>query len=107
MAVFVTFAMVVRPYLLHFLDCADGLIPMALTVLANFSRSFPVKRQKYLRARFEVSDYGVISASLHDNRCSGALSAANWSNGFAVQPVDQLIASADSVKFIPYSELFG
>lgn len=106
-AVFVTFAMVARPYLLRFQGCKDGLLPMALTVQANFSRSKPVKRQEYLRARLEVSEQGVMSANLHDNQCSGALSAASWSNGFAIQAVDQLIANGDKVKFIPYSELFA
>lgn len=106
-AVFVTFAMVARPYLLRFQGQIDGLLPMALTVQANFVRSKPVKRQEYLRARLEVSEQGVMSANLHDNQCSGALSAASWSNGFAVHQVDQLIANGDTVKFIPYSELFA
>jgi molybdopterin molybdotransferase len=106
-AVFVTFVMVARPYLLSFQGCVDGLLPLALTVHANFDRKFPVKRQEYLRARLDVSDQGVMSASLHDNQCSGALSAASWGNGFAVQAVDQLIANGDNVKFIPYSELFA
>jgi len=106
-AVFVTFAMVARPYLLRYQGCEDGLLPMALTVQANFNRNFPVKRQEYLRARLDISEQGVMSASLHDNQCSGALSAASWSNGFAVQGVDQLIANGDKVKFIPYSELFA
>jgi molybdopterin molybdotransferase len=106
-AVFVTFAMVARPYLLRFQGCEDGLLPMALTVQANFSRTRPVKRQEYLRARLDVSEQGVMSASLHTNQSSGALSAASWSNGFAVLPIDQLIANGDSVKFIPYSELFA
>lgn len=106
-AVFVTFAMVARPYLLRFQGHKDGLLPMALTVQANFARSKPVKRQEYLRARLEVSEQGVMSANLHDNQCSGALSAASWSNGFAVHPIDQLIANGDKVKFIPYSELFA
>ena len=48
-----------------------------------------------------------MQATLHDNQSSGALSAASWSNGFAVQAVDQLIANGDSVKFIPYSELLA
>ena len=99
--------MVARPYLLRFQGCKDGLLPMALTVQANFVRSKPVKRQEYLRARLEVSEQGVMSANLHDNQCSGALSAASWSNGFAVHQVDQLIANGDTVKFIPYSELFA
>ena len=106
-AVFVTFAMVARPYLLRFQGCKEGLLPTALTVRANFSRDIPVKRQEYLRARLDVSERGVMSASLHSNQCSGALSTASWSNGFAVQPVDQLIARGDSVNFIPYSELFA
>jgi len=106
-AVFVTFAMLARPYLLRFQGCVDGLLPLALTVKANFERKRPIKRQEYLRARLDVSDKGVMSASLHDNQCSGALTAASWGNGFAVQAVDQVIANGDSVKFIPYSELFA
>jgi len=106
-AVFVTFAMVARPYLLRFQGCEDGLLPTALTVRANFSRDIPAKRQEYLRAKLDVSDHGVMSASLHGNQSSGALSTASWSNGFAVQAVNQLIANGDSIKFIPYSELFA
>ncbi len=106
-AVFVTFAMVARPYLLRFQGCEDGLLPTTLTVQANFDRKFPVKRQEYLRARLNISEHGVMSASLHSNQSSGALSTASWSNGFAVQAVDQLIASGDKVKFIPFSELFA
>jgi len=106
-AVFVTFAMVARPYLLRFQDCANGLLPMALTVQANFSRNNPVKRQEYLRARLDVSEHGLMSASLHSNQSSGALSTASWSNGFAVQAIDQIIARGDAVKFIPFSELFA
>lgn len=106
-AVFVTFAMVARPYLLRYQGCVDGLLPTALTVQANFSRNTPIKRQEYLRARLDVSSQGVMRATLHDNQSSGVLSAASWSNGFAVQAVDQLIANGDSVKFIPYSELLA
>jgi len=106
-AVFVTFAMVARPYLLRFQGCEEGLLPTALTVRANFSRDIPARRQEYLRAKLDVSDRGVMSASLHGNQSSGALSTASWSNGFAVQAVNQLIANGDSIKFIPYSELFA
>lgn len=62
-AVSVTFAMVARPYMLRFQGCKDGLLPMALTVQANFTRSKPVKRQEYLRARLDISEQGVMSAS--------------------------------------------
>ena len=106
-AVFVTFSMVARPYLLRFQGCEESLLPTALTVQANFNRDTPVKRQEYLRARLDVSEHGVMSASLHSNQSSGALSTACWSNGFAVQPIDRVIARGDSVKFIPYSELFA
>jgi len=106
-AVFVTFAMVARPYLLRFQGCVNGLLPMALTVRANFSRNKPVKRQEYLRARLDVSDHGVMSATLHSNQSSGALSTASWSNGFAVQAIDQIITRGDKVKFIPFTELFA
>ena len=106
-AVFVTFAMVARPYLLRFQGCIDGLLPTALTVRANFSRNVPAKRQEYLRARLDVSEQGLMSATLNDNQCSGALSTASWSNGFAIHPIDQLIANGDSVKFIPFNELFA
>ena len=106
-AVFVTFAMVARPYLLRYQGCVNGLLPMALTVQANFSRNRPVKRQEYLRARLDISEQGLMSATLHSNQSSGALSTASWSNGFAVQAVDQLIAKGDKVKFIPFTELFA
>lgn len=106
-AVFVTFAMVARPYLLRFQGCVNGFLPMALTVRANFSRNRPVNRQEYLRARLDVSEHGVMSATLHSNQSSGALSTASWSNGFAVQAIDQLIARGDKVKFIPFTELFA
>ena len=106
-AVFVTFAMVARPYLLRFQGCESGLLPMSLTVQADFSRNKPANRQEYLRARLDMTEHGEMKASLHSNQSSGSLSAASWGNGFAVLPVNQLIAEGDKVQFIPFRGLFA
>jgi len=106
-AVFVTFTMVARPYLLRYQGCETGLLPVPLTVQANFSRNKATSRQEYLRARLDISENGVMIVSLHDNQSSGALSSSSWGNGFAVQPVNQLINAGDKVQFIPFSELLA
>lgn len=106
-AVFVTFAMVVRPCLLRLQGCTEGLLPAALTVQAGFSREFAGKRHEFMRARLGVSTGGEMLASLHENQSSGALTSASWGNGFALQRVGQVIAAGDRIEFIPFSELFA
>lgn len=106
-AVFVTFAIAARPYLLRYQGVEGDVLPLPLRVKANFDRTKAAPRQEYLRARLDVDEQGVIGASMHNNQSSGALSAASWGNGFAVQPINQLIAAGDSVQFIPFSELFA
>ena len=93
--------------LLRSQGCEGDLLPMTLEVQANFSRMKAAKRKEYLRARLEVIEQGSMQASLHANQSSGALSVASWSNGFAVQSMNETIANGDKVEFIPFSELFS
>ncbi len=104
-AVFVTFAVLCRPWLLkkqgaNEWQAAEMMLP------ANFQRRKAPARQDYIRARAELVD-GVWMVSPHVNQSSGALFSACWGNGFAVLPMGCTVERGQPVRFIPYSSVLG
>ena len=97
-SVFVTFLILVRPYLLKS-QGAQRIMPGSFKVPALFDRK-AVKRCEFLRAKLENG-----SVEIHERQSSGILSSASWGDGFVVQNVDQAIESGQNVDFIPYSNL--
>ncbi len=105
-SVFVTFAIVARPFLLK-LQGQGEVLPNSLVVRARFSRPGPAKRQEYLRARLVVNADGGLWAELSGNQSSGILSTASVGNGFAVHRLGQSVAEGDNIPFLPYSALWS
>ncbi len=103
-SVFVTFAIAARPYLLKSQGATDYL-PIALPVMAGFSRPNSPKRQEYLRARLVLDEQGRACAHLAGNQSSGVLSTASTGNGFAIHRLGETINEGDMVPFLPFSEL--
>lgn len=93
---FVTFLILVKPYLLA-MQGASQLRPELWPVTAGFEWSRPGSRQEYLRARVGVSD-GVLVASLFQNQSSGVLASAAWANALVVLPVGVTVAPGDTVQ---------
>ncbi len=104
-AVFVTFCILVRRYLLAMEGVSDHK-PLTLRIPVNFSRK-PSSRQEYLRARLVVDDSGQTVVDAYHNQSSGVLYSAVWGNGFAVVPPGHRVVAGDCLEFIPYCALFS
>jgi molybdopterin molybdotransferase len=103
-AVFVTCAIVARPFLLKCQGVSD-LQPIPIQVIADFDRPKPAKRQEYLRAKLILDEHGVAHAEIAGNQSSGVLSTASVGNGFAIHPLGGTITSGEPVQFLLFSDL--
>jgi molybdopterin molybdotransferase len=97
---FVTFVLLVRPFLLK-LQGATALEPPAMAVAAAFDWPRPDRRREFLRVR-RTAQGGV---ELFPNQSSGVLTSVVWSDGLVDIPPGQAIARGDTVRFIPLAEL--
>lgn len=102
---FVTFLLAVAPVLraLQGLHGAQGVMPQALPVRADFDWPTPDKRREFLRARFNAAG-GV---ELFPNQSSGVLTSAVWADGLVDLPSGQVVQRGDTVQFLPLSALIG
>jgi molybdopterin molybdotransferase len=102
-AVFVTFSMVVRPWLVS-RQGAIAEAPLTLTARADFEISRAGSRQEYLRARVQVEG-ADLRATLHANQSSGVLSSVSWANALVVLPPDTTVAIGDQVSVLLLDQL--
>ncbi|MCK0508252.1 molybdopterin molybdotransferase MoeA [Aromatoleum anaerobium] len=97
---FVTFLMMVRPFILA-TQGASALKPRALALRADFDWPRPDRRREFLRARF--NDAGGVELYAHQG--AAALSSIVWADGLVDVPADTPIARGETVRFLPYGEL--
>ena len=97
---FVTFLLLVRPFLLK-LQGATRLDVPALRLRADFDLPRPDKRREFLRARRNAEG----GLDLFANQSSGVLTSVRWSDGLIDHPAGSTIARGDAVRFIPLAEL--
>ena len=102
-AVFVTFSLIVRPWLLS-CQGAEAAEPLALPALADFEFKRAGSRLEYLRARVSI-EQGQLTASLHPNQSSGVLSSVSWANALAVIPPGTTVARGDSIQVLLLDQL--
>ncbi len=95
---FVTFCILVRPYLLKMLG-AEQVLPVQWSAKALFDWPRAGSRQEYLRARVVPSADGM-TVDIHPQQSSGALSSVSWCNALAIIPVGKTVARGDSVDVI-------
>ena len=100
-ATLVTFALLVRPYLLRRLGVAE-VEPLAFAVPAGFAWSKPGERRQYLRARMDQG-----RAMSHPDQSSAVLRSAAWAEGLVEVREGATLAEGDPVRFIPLSEVLG
>ena len=103
-AVFVTCAIVARPFLLK-CQGANELLPTPVQVTAGFDRPKPAKRQEYLRAKLVLNNNGETSVELAGNQSSGVLSTASVGNGFAIHPLGGTIKKGKPVQFLLFNDV--
>ena len=99
---FVTFLLLVRPFLLK-LQGAARVAPHAVQLTAHFDWPRADKRREFLRVRHGKNG----GLELFPNQSSGVLTSATWADGLVDNPAGRTIAHGDSVAFIALSELLA
>jgi len=99
---FVTFLLLVRPFLLK-LQGANKLVPAAARLPAHFELARGDKRREFLRVRRNAEG----GLELFANQSSGVLTSTVWADGLVDNPAGQGIARGDLVKFISLAELLA
>jgi molybdopterin molybdotransferase len=99
---YVTFAVLVRPFLRKLQGAAQWLVqPMALQ--ANFAWEKADKRREFLRVRRNASG----GLDLYPNQGSGVLTSLAWADGLVDNPAGKTIAYGDTVRFVSMASLFA
>ena len=99
---FLTFALLVRPFLLR-LQGVQDVAPKAVAVRADFTQPKADKRREFLRVRYNAQ--GGLDGFA--NQSSGVLTSAVWGDGVVDNPAGQTIAPGDTVRFIPFAQLLS
>ena len=97
---FVTFLMLVRPFLLA---CQGARVtaPRGLMMRADFDWPKPDRRREFLRVRINAAG----GLDLYPNQSSGVLTSCAWADGLVDNPPAQAVARGELVRFLPFSEL--
>ncbi len=104
-SVFVTFCLLVRPYILR-CQGREAVGPVITQGIADFEWLRPGSRQEYVRVR--VGGQGAApQVELHSNQSSGVLASASWANALAILPPGTTVARGDVLQLILLSELVG
>ena len=99
---FVTFLLLVRPFVLKLLG-ATVLTPPAMPAVARFSWPKADKRREFLRVQLLPSG----GLDIFPNQSSGVLTSAVWGDGLVDNPPGQIIGPGDVVRFLPFAALLG
>lgn len=101
-ASFITFLLLVRPFLLAVAG-ATRREPAAYAMRADFDWPRPDTRREFLRARRNAAG----GLDVFPNQSSGVLSSTVWGDGLIDNPGSHPIARGDSVRFLPFAELLS
>ncbi|MFY9326962.1 MAG: gephyrin-like molybdotransferase Glp [Georgfuchsia sp.] len=101
-ASFVTFLMLVRPFLRKRQGVAKQ-IARGITLTADFEWKRPDARREFIRAR--IGEDGRVL--LYPHQGSGVLTSTVWADGLVDLAPGQTVARGDAVHFLPFSELLN
>jgi molybdopterin molybdotransferase len=96
---FVTFIMLVRPFILK-AQGAASVMPRAQALRADCEWKGDPRRE-FLRARINAQG----GLELFANQSSGVLTSCTWADGLIDNPPGQAIRRGDTLRFLPFSEL--
>lgn len=99
---FVTFLLLVRPFLLRLQGVAD-VSPAGAEMRADFDWLRADKRQEFMRVRRNAQG----GLDLFPNQSSGVLTSAVWGDGLVDNPGGQTIQKGDAVRFYSFAELLA
>ena len=99
---FVTFLIFVRPFLRRTQGMSS--VPSAsITARADFDWPEPDARREFLRVKWNAQG----GLDLYPTQDSAVLTSTAWADGLVDNPAGQAIRKGDSVRFLPYSELYS
>jgi len=98
---FVTFLIFVRPFILKAQGVAE-VTPRAIAARADFDWTEPDTRREFLRARWNREG----GLELYPTQDSAVLTSTAWADGLIDNPAGHAIRKGESVRFLPYSELY-
>jgi molybdopterin molybdotransferase len=99
---FVTFLLLVRPFLLRMQGVSEVALPLQ-TVRADFAWPRADKREEFLRVRRNAAG----GLDLFPNQSSGVLSSVVWGDGLVDNPAGQKISPGDLVRFVAFHDLLA
>lgn len=99
-SVFVTFHMLIRPFIRKCQGATD-LLPVARSMIAGFEWTRPGNRREFLRVR--VGADGRLER--FPNQSSAVLTSCVWADGLADIPIGQKVSPGDTVSYWRFSEL--
>ncbi|MFZ2219191.1 MAG: gephyrin-like molybdotransferase Glp [Rhodoferax sp.] len=99
---FVTFLLLVRPFLLK-LQGGSKFAIQSIATPAHFTWARADKRREFLR----VCRNAAGGLDLFPNQSSGVLTSAVWGDGLVDNPAGHTIQAGDVVRFISFSELMA
>lgn len=102
---FVTFLLLVRPFLLRLqgVQDVDQITTKSIAVKADFTWARADKRREFLRVKRNATG----GLDLFPNQSSGVLTSAVWGDGLVNNPPGQTIAVGDMVQFVSFAELLA
>jgi molybdopterin molybdotransferase len=98
---FVTFLIFVRPFLLK-VQGLNQAEPRAVAARADFDWPQPDARREFLRVKWNAQG----GLDLYPTQDSAVLTSTSWADGLVDNPARQAIRKGDTVRFLPYSELY-
>ena len=99
---FVTFLIFVRPFLLRTQGIAE-VQPRAVAARADFDWPEPDPRREYLRVKWNAQG----GLDIYPTQDSAVLTSTAWADGLVDNPPNHAIRRGDTVRFLPYAELYG
>ncbi len=101
---FVTFLLLVRPFLLTMLGCRKP-FPDWLSVECGSDLAVSGERQEYMRVKLISGPDDQPCIEPFNNQSSGVGSSLSVADGLAVVPPHTAVAKGDKLKFLPFSQL--
>ena len=99
---FVTFLIFVRPFLLRTQGIAARRAAEPSQARADFDWPEPDARREFLRVKWNAQG----GLELYPTQDSAVLTSTAWADGLVDNPPGQAIRKGDTVRFLPYSELY-
>jgi molybdopterin molybdotransferase len=98
---FVTFLIFVRPFILKTQGVSE-VAPRPIAARADFDWPEPDARREFLRVKWNAQG----GLDLYPTQDSAVLTSTAWADGLVDNPAQQAIRKGDTVRFLPYSELY-